>query len=117
MEYLGDEATAAPPLYCVELSPEQARRSHARLIWNIEQFLAQNWVHGDLSPYNILFWQGTAWVIDFPQAVDARVNRNAADLLYRDVENVCAYFEAYGIRSDPDRITRSLWRRYRFAEL
>ena len=117
MEFLGDEGTAAPPLYTTELTYEEARRSRERLLWNIERFLADNWVHGDLSPYNILFWRGTPWVIDFPQAVDARTNRNAEELLYRDVENVCDYFSAYGIHSEPERITRSLWRRYRLAEL
>jgi RIO kinase 1 len=117
IEYFGDESGAAPPLYCVELRPDEARRACSRLLWNIEQFLHANWVHGDLSPYNILYWQGTAWVIDFPQAVDARANPHARDLLHRDIQNVCGYFEAYGIRNDPERITRSLWQRYRHADL
>jgi len=117
IEYLGDESSAAPPLYCVDLRPDEARCACERLLWNIEQFLHANWVHGDLSPYNILYWRGQAWVIDFPQAVDARANPHARDLLQRDVENVCGYFEAYGIRNDAQRIARSLWQRYRHADL
>lgn len=117
LEYLGDEGAAAPPLYCVDLRPDAARRICARLLWNIEQFLHANWVHGDLSPYNLLYWRDTAWIIDFPQAVDARANRHAPDLLYRDIANVCDHFAGYGLRLDPERIARNLWHRYRHAEL
>ena len=49
-------------------------------------------IHGDLSPFNILWWQGRPWIIDFPQAVDARMNANSYALLCRDVENVCRFF-------------------------
>jgi RIO kinase 1 len=117
IEYFGDEESAAPPLANVDLHPRQARAVWERLLWNVEQFLALNWVHGDLSPYNVLYWNERAWIIDFPQAVDARVNRAASDLLFRDLANLCDYFAPHGIRADPERITRSLWGRYRHAEL
>ena len=34
-------------------------------------------VHGDLSPHNILYWQGEAKLIDFPQVSDPRFNRRS----------------------------------------
>lgn len=117
MEYIGDEESAAPKLQEVSLSPEETRPLFERTLGNIELFLRLNWIHGDLSPYNILYWQGNVTVIDFPQAVDARTNPSALDLLLRDVANVCRYFGRYGIRSDPERIARHLWGRFLRAEL
>ena len=42
-------------------------------------------VHGDLSAYNILVWDGEITLIDFPQAVDPKKNRHAQAFLERDV--------------------------------
>ena len=50
-------------------------------------------VHGDLSVYNLLWWHDRLVVIDFPQAVDSFNNPFAPDLLYRDLQNVQAWFE------------------------
>ena len=54
--------------------------------------------HGDLSPYNILYWSGEPFAIDSPPAVDARSNPNAYELLMRDLENVWVYFARLGGR-------------------
>src|SRR5579883_654921 len=91
MEYFGDRAQAAPSLARSELSRERARAVFDSLLRNIELWLAHNYVHGDLSAYNILYWQEQAKIIDFPQAVDPRFNSNALALLTRDIENVCQY--------------------------
>ncbi len=87
------------------------------LLRNVELWLAHDTIHGDLSAYNVLYWEGRVRVIDFPQAVDARANPNARDLLARDVANLCTYFARQGIRADPDRIAGELWRRFLRAEL
>jgi hypothetical protein len=58
-----------------------------------------------LEPLNILFWQGHLTVIDFPQAVDPRRNRNAKKLLDRDVAKVCRYFARYNINLVQDWLT------------
>jgi RIO kinase 1 len=117
MEYLGDEDGAAPQLNRVNLEPDEAEPLFRRLIDNVELWLSNNRVHGDLSPHNILYWQGGLRVIDFPQAVDPRFNHHARDLLARDVANVCRYFEAYGVDCSADRIAYDLWRRFTFGEL
>ena len=72
-------------------------------------WLKNDLVHGDLSPYNLLFWEDRIVAIDFPQAVNARINSNARSLLARDLENVCGYFFRYGIRADAARIANALW--------
>jgi len=117
MQYVGDAAMAAPPLYAAGLEPDEARMAFERLLWNIEAMLDLHRIHGDLSPYNVLWWEGRAWIIDFPQAIDPRVNRNAQDLLWRDVENVCRFFADYGVHADADGIAGRLWRRYSKARL
>ena len=69
-------------------------------------------------PFNILYLNGGGVkIIDFPQAVDARMNPNSFELLSRDVGNVCEYFAKYGIRWDPGRIAGKLWSRFMRAEL
>jgi RIO kinase 1 len=117
MEYIGDEEEAAPKLQETRLASEQALPVFERVMRNVELFLSQELIHGDLSPYNVLYWRGGLTVIDFPQAVDPRSNRNAFTLLQRDVRNICQYFQRYSIRRDAEAITRSLWRRYQRAEL
>jgi len=101
----------------VSPTPDEARRLLHTLMREVELWLAHNVVHGDLSPYNILWWRGSATVIDFPQAVDPRVNANAQALLSRDIENVCRYVARHGVRADHHRIADNLWRRFLRAEL
>jgi len=86
-------------------------------MFNIELLLSQNHIHGDLSPFNILYWNGDVTIIDFPQSVDPRVNPQAFQLLGRDIDRVCAYFARYGLKSDPPRITEFLWGKFFRAEL
>jgi len=117
MEYFGDEDEAAPMLSSVRLEPDEVRPLFAKLMFNIELLLSQNHIHGDLSPFNILYWNGDVTIIDFPQSVDPRVNPQAFQLLGRDIDRVCAYFARYGLKSDPPRITEFLWGKFFRAEL
>ncbi len=112
MEYVGDLDGPATQLHKVRLARGEARDLFDRLMNNIALWLACDRVHGDLSPYNILYEDGRATVIDFPQAVDPRTNPNARTLLERDIQNVCSYFERQGVHSDPGRLTHNLWGRF-----
>ena len=80
---------------------------------NVALWLDLDRIHGDLSPYNILYWKGVITIIDFPQAIDSRFNQSARELLQRDLANVCRYFERYGIRGDPERIATRMWGAYK----
>jgi RIO kinase 1 len=117
MQYVGDEDAAAPQLRHVTLSPAEASAVFDRLLWNVELWLSHRVIHGDLSAFNVLWWDGRATVIDFPQAVDAQKNPHASELLLRDVTNLCGFFERFGLRRDPRRIASGLWNRFIFAEL
>jgi RIO kinase 1 len=87
------------------------------MIDNIERMLRINRIHGDLSPFNVLYFDGRVTIIDFPQSIDPRENREAYELLRRDVTNICDHFAKFGVRSDGHRIASGLWSRYLRAEL
>jgi RIO kinase 1 len=111
IEYIGDDRAPAPQLAHVSLEPHEVRPLFRRILRNVEICLASDLVHGDLSAFNILYWDGRVTVIDFPQSVNANANRNALALLVRDIENVCRYFEPYGVWEDPYRLARQIWSR------
>jgi RIO kinase 1 len=111
MEYLGEPDAPAPKLKEVELNPDQANAVFRALIDEIELWLSYERIHGDLSPFNILYWNDQVTVIDFPQAINPYENPLAFSLLERDVSNVCRYFSHLAVARDPTNIARVLWRR------
>lgn len=117
MEYLGDEEASAPLLKHVSLAREEARRLFDVVMRNIELFLACDYVHADLSPFNILCWRGEVRIIDFPQAVDPFDNPSARALLARDVGNVCRHFARYAVDADAGQLADDLWTRFLNREL
>jgi len=89
MELVTDEnGAAAPRLNDLELTADQARDFHARLIRQVVLMLCAGIVHGDLSEFNILVDAQGPVIIDLPQAVDAAANNNASRMLERDVDNL-----------------------------
>jgi RIO kinase 1 len=118
MTYIGDEDTPAPRLH--EYHHDDADELEA--LWTqvhraIEWMLFRDVVHGDLSSYNILVWEGELTVIDFPQAVDPKKNRHAQAFLERDIHRVGEFFERRGLRKDWQRIAHDLWTGWLFADL
>jgi len=109
MEYIGDAITPAPTLNGIELEPEEAQPLFERLLQNVAVMLEHGRIHGDLSAYNILYWEGDIWLIDFPQAINPDENRNAYRIFERDIIRVCEYFARQGVVSAPRRIAAELW--------
>ena len=107
MEFIGERDQAAPRLVNAHLSAADVRSARDQMVHTLRAMSSVAVVHGDLSTYNILWWQGRLVVIDFPQAVDARTNVHAPDLLQRDVNNVAEWF---GRQRAPNRCRRALWR-------
>jgi RIO kinase 1 len=112
MEFIGDGVDAAPTLNDVEIEPEDAQRLFERVIFNVELLLGLGWVHGDLSPFNILYQSGRIVLIDFPQVVDCRSNPRARSIFERDIARVASYFERFGWSVDPRRLAHELWDKY-----
>lgn len=79
---------SAPRLGEVELSPDEARAFHARLIGDVVRMLCVGMIHGDLSEYNVLVAPDGPVIIDFPQVVSAAGNNEARTMLLRDVHNL-----------------------------
>lgn len=112
MAFVGDDRSSAPTLSDTHLSVAAAQTLFRRVMDNVALMLTHHLIHGDLSAYNILYWHGRIYLIDFPQVVDARTNPHAETLLQRDVTRVCDYFNRYGLRADPRQLTRDLWGAY-----
>lgn len=112
MTFIGDEWSPAPALNEIDLSADEAPHLFEEILANIKLMLTYHYVHGDLSAYNILYWEGRVWIIDFPQVVDARNNRNAFMLLERDILRVCEYFARYNCIVDPISEAKTLWTDY-----
>jgi RIO kinase 1 len=112
MTYLGGEFVAAPALNDVTLEPEEARALFDEALRNIALMLAHGLVHGDLSAYNILYWEGKITLIDFPQVTDVHTNRSGYEILRRDVQRVCEYFATQGVERNATHITGRLWQKY-----
>jgi len=103
LEYLGDDAAAAPRL----AERRRARDELTELCWpladDLRAMVRLQVVHADLSPYNLLVWRGRLHMIDFPQAVDPQTPDGMA-LLHRDVVNVFGWFARRGVPCDPESL-------------
>jgi RIO kinase 1 len=118
MTYVGDETVAAPRLH--EHRPadrDEAEDLLEQTLAAVERMLYRNVIHGDLSAYNLLVWEGSITVIDLPQAVDPRKNRHARALLGRDLERVGDHFERLGVRRPWGRLASDLWTAWELADL
>ena len=110
MDFIGDVDMAAPPLQSLDLEPAEAQTIFDRTLTNIDLMLAHERIHGDLSAYNILYWDGKITLIDFPQVVSPQSNPAGWTIFLRDVIRICEYFEGQGIRSNPYELAADLWR-------
>ena len=118
MTYVGDDDLAAPQLRSHR--PEDAGETQAivdQVLEAIQRMLYLNVVHGDLSPYNLLLWNGDVTVIDLPQAVDPRKNRHARSFLQRDVERICEWASHHGVQVPADGLAADYWTAWEFADL
>jgi len=109
MEYIGDDGIPAPTLNSVTLGRDEARQLFDRVIRNIDLLLLHERIHGDLSAYNILYWDGDVTLIDFPQVVAPEGNPAAWTIFQRDVTRICQYFATQGLRTNARQLAADLW--------
>ncbi len=109
MEYIGDAFVPAPALNEIELEPEEAPLLFERVLRNVAVMLEHGRIHGDLSAYNLLYWEGEIRLIDFPQAINPDENRNAYHIFERDVIRICEYFARQGVVRPSRRIAAEMW--------
>jgi RIO kinase 1 len=111
MSYVGDSVRGAPTLSEIRLPHAEASHLFSKVMSNIELMLGAMRIHGDLSAYNILYWEGDITIIDFPQSVDPYDNPAAREIFDRDVLRVCQYFAAQGVKeaADPAALADQMW--------
>ena len=109
MDYIGDIGMAAPTLNSISLDPDEARPLFERVLRNIELLLSNQRVHGDLSAYNVLYWDADITLIDFPQVVQPETNPAAWNIFLRDITRICQYFDSQGIKSRARKLAAELW--------
>jgi len=101
MELIGQEGDAAPTLNDVDVdNPETAFevvREYIRRLYDA------GLVHGDLSEYNLVVYDGELVVIDVGQAVTIHHN-NHDEYLRRDCRNVANFFARQGADADPESL-------------
>ena len=112
MDYIGDFDMAAATLNSVTLDPDEAAPLFQRVIHDVDLLLSHRRVHGDLSAYNILYWDGDITLIDFPQVVQPESNPAAWTIFLRDITRVCQYFASQGLRRESRKLAADLWTSY-----
>jgi RIO kinase 1 len=104
MEFIGDDGAAAPRLAQSRENPEQLRELLDQVVGAMRLFARAGYVHGDLSPYNLLVHHGRVVVIDLPQIVDAISNPNGVGLLHRDCVNIATWFTRKQVEVDAEEL-------------
>ncbi len=96
MEFMGEGGLPFPPLFRCEVEdPERLLNDLTRAVRNM--VTRAGLVHGDLSPYNVLYFAGRIALIDLGEVV-AREHPMARELLLRDAENFTKYFNRQGVK-------------------
>ena len=111
MEFIEDPdapGAAAPRLQHVRPDPDRLGRYWEQLVDAMKVFARLGFAHGDLSPYNVLAAGERLVVIDLPQFVDLAGNDRGVDLLRRDCQNICTWFQSRGLEVDGDELLADL---------
>jgi len=96
MSFIGKNGVRAPLLR--ETTIEDPERTYLSIVDFIKAaYVKGELVHGDLSEYNVMMYEGEAYVIDVSQAVSIK-HPLAEELLNRDVANVNRYFSGLGVK-------------------
>ena len=97
MEFVGDGDQPARPLNRVALREDAVSDAWEQVVRGIRLAWNSDLVHGDLSPYNLLYCEGRVTFIDWPQVANRWQNPWALELLARDLDRVEQYFSALGV--------------------
>lgn len=110
MRLIGTEDQPAPRLSDVRLTPEEAHSAWEQAVTGMAQMLKLGYAHGDYSTYNLLWWENTVTIIDFPQ-LTTRQNPNFSELLRRDAQSLAVSFRKHGLQETPEQTLREVQRR------
>lgn len=97
MEFIGKGGWAAPRLKDAALSDDKLRECYFEIITTMRTLYQKcKLVHGDLSEYNILYFEGHLYIIDVSQSVDLD-HPSALEFLKEDCLHVSDFFKKRGV--------------------
>ncbi|KAH7443225.1 hypothetical protein KP509_02G026500 [Ceratopteris richardii] len=97
MSFIGHDGWPAPRLKDASLSETKLRECYLEIVVNMRLMYQKcRLVHGDLSEYNILYFEGHLYIIDVSQSVDLDHPR-ALDFLREDCLHVSDFFKKSGV--------------------
>lgn len=97
MEFIGEGGWAAPRLKDAALSLDKLRECYVEIIMVMRTLYQKcKLVHGDLSEYNILYFEGHLHIIDVSQSVDLD-HPHALDFLREDCVHVSDFFRKHDV--------------------
>jgi len=102
MDFVGDPA---PQLK--KQPPQEPKKFFEQVVRQMCLMAKAGFVHGDLSPYNILNCEEKPVIIDVSQATTF-LHPHAQDLLNRDVRNICTYFRKLAVEADEEQLTQRI---------
>jgi RIO kinase 1 len=109
MEFIGDESgNPAPRISDLRMEREEAQEAFRQAVQNLKRIVGAGRVHGDYSTFNLLWHNEKAVVIDFPQVMELKHNRNANAFLERDVRSLCTSFRKQGVRANEIYVLRDV---------
>ena len=99
MEFIGKDGIRAASIK--ENPPENSAKVYRELLTSIKRLYSKaDLIHGDLSEYNIMIWNGQTVIFDMAQAVP-KSHPMAESLLRRDLANINRFFNRLGVRVLP----------------
>ncbi len=111
------EGNTALRLGEVELTADEARAYHTRLVRDVVRMLCLGLIHGDLSEYNVLVAPDGPVIIDLPQVVSAAGNNGAREMLLRDVHNLRASLARFAPELMKTYYGEEMWALFEHGEL
>ncbi|AIZ44298.1 SudD [Deinococcus radiopugnans] len=109
MRLVGTEDNVAPRLSDARLTPAEAQSAWQQSVQGLADLLRLGYAHGDYSTYNLLWWENTVIMIDFPQ-LTTRQNPNFSELLRRDAQSLATSFRKHGLQTDGETTLREVQR-------
>jgi RIO kinase 1 len=116
MSYVGDRGAPAPRLHEYAWDDQELEALWERVHDSLEHMLYRDVVHGDLSAYNVLVWDGDIVVIDFHRR--STLGRTATPRRSSSAtRRIGQWFEHQGLHLPWERIAADLWTAWNFADL
>ncbi|MDP8012985.1 MAG: RIO1 family regulatory kinase/ATPase [Nanoarchaeota archaeon] len=95
MQFIGSDKR--PAEMAVKSGSFDVDRWYKEIIDDIIKLAKRGIIHGDLSPYNILNFNGEPYIIDFSQAL--KLSSATRQYLIRDIRNINDWFRRLGLET------------------